>query len=900
MIPALAGLAGAVALASVGAAGSAEAIAAGGNAWHVACADTNGDGRSELVTACFDGSIRCLNLDERRCLWTYDTRAFPYDLEVADLDGDDRAESLVASADGNLYVIGHDGLLRWKFATPAPLYQVATMRAGDATRVIAAGVDRNLYVLSVKGELLERRSRRNVVRLLGVGDLDGDRRDDLVIADWRGGVEALGGPGLRTLWRDSMRPRGGVHRQKIFRPYFLTIEDLDGDGRCELLFGSSFYNSYGVRVLSGSGSVLWEQQEGFDFRDGSQGSHTAPIACDVSPTPGKEVVVLNARRLFVFDARGKLLDQAAAPIGFTNIRAGANDNRDPSVFLASSPNGDDRIYRVRFGENWERAFSRLDRDGKMAVVGQNIEQVRRQVLAYRGAAPRGAEYVNLIAAGQPDSPERLQNLIQTVSFYRKQFPYRSCLFALSLTIGSNEPIPGFTRERSSVARRRMPPGEIPRLLQRLERAGVPFVFAVGHSCEPSISLETAESILRACPTTCLGFSSSENMDRDGSLEHYLNEYWFPLMDLCKKSRKKAFMVEKAAWWATVPAMKRYRKLADGSYADVLVMSVEDSNSRSPELNLAGRAGLFLSGAVNQLSARTIPDELCWNRIWEWECALTGHPFLRRQVVQALLGARFFEYKLVQTTAGEQMGFTQIGSESVEILLHMLGKGLLVPPAARDMAGISPLAIKMREPSADFLVQAENLGYQDAFTEDRLERTAPMSGLACYWGAAPTEESYIGGYLLDQETHFGNFIPKTPYGFPAIVPTACRSKIAGWPVGGWETDGRWFYDDGSRVTGLEARSRVLADFKAAADGMPFQLLGPAFMQAQRMGDDVFRLTLIDPGYLDPDDRQVVIRVRDDRPVKQVVDLLSGQALETNEGQIGLTIPAGVFRIVEVKF
>jgi len=890
------------------AAGLAAAVPVAGNAWHLALADVTGDGRGEIIYACYHGKVCCQDERSGQVLWQYETGAFPYHLAAGDVNGDGRAETFVASADGSLYALGPDGALLWTHTTRAPLYHVALARLADAVWVLTGGVDRNLYVLKPDGEVVKTLPQDRVVRLIGAGDLDGDGEEEVVCVAARGEVQALKGAELEQLWRtrtgpivDGEEKPGKWRRKDEFQS--LEVADLDGDGRCELLFGLGCHAACGIRVLSCDGTLRWDKADGLTgFRDGTVYSHTEVTACDLDPAPGQEMIALNARRLFVFDAEGNELTSAVAPIAFTDIRAATPAKGTPELWLGSSPNGDDRIYRMRPAEGWEDAFGGLQREGKMRRITENLAKLREQIAAYEGMAPPGSRYVHIVAGGQPNTPGKLAWMPDVIEWYRERFPYESCIFAVGISVAADELVPGFFKPDHRTQGRRLPPADIVALLRVLEESETHFIVNMGHGCEPQIALETAEAILRACPEYCLGFRCSENSDYGDRLEHYFNDYWFPLMDLCKEYEKKAILVEKGAWWIAVPAMARFRKLVDGTYADVLVPSVEDSNSRSPELNLAGRAGLFAAGAVNQWSARTIADELCWNRYFEWEFPMTGHPFLRRQLAAVALGARFFEYShtLHWYTQERERRPTVVATELIEPLVHMLGKGLLVPPERQDMLGVSPCAIRMRQPSEQFLTEAFNFHHHDDFAWSEEEAASPFEGIACHWGAAPVRENYVGHYLFEQDRHYGNFVPATPFGFPLIVPEFVELSGAAAQDCAWETDGRHFYDDGRALSGIEARPQVLESFEDAARGLPFRAEGHVFLQAQRIDEATVRMILIDPGFLDPDDREVALHVRSARPVRELVDLLSGASLEVSNGVARVTVPAGAFRLLEARF
>lgn len=881
------------------AAGTAESIPAQGNAWHIATADVFGDSAPEIVYACYDGAIGCQS-SAGTARWSFNTGAFPYDLAVSDLDGDQKSEVLVASADGHLTCVGSNGSLRWRFAAEAPLYQVTVIQSRGRVQVLTGGVDRKLYILDANGRMEKAIAWPKSIRLIRAGDLDGDQHPEAVVVCWTGEVQAFRWPDWKEMWRRDLRresargPRGDV-----WFAHSLVIDDLDGDGPCELIFGSGVDTRLGVRVMSGDGSLRWEKVEAFETSEGGAMGHTAVALCNFGGPLGRQIAALDGRFLFLIDRTGRTWAKGAAPVSFTNLCSAEPETATPAIYLSSSPNGDDRIFRVGLGKGWERSFGALRREGAMGRIGQNLDRIRKQIMDYRGSPPTDQTYVHVVGAGQIASTAALESLFSLVGYYRRLFPYPNSTFAIHLSIQPDEPVHRFAASPAPPGGSQVPRAQFIEMVTRCEKANVPFILSVSHGCLPWVPLDLVEQAAIIGRRTCLGFLSSEDDGDAEQIGRFLGEYWLPLMGICKRAGKKAFLVEKHAWWVTVPAMRRFRELVDESFSDVVVMSVEDSNSRCPELNLAGRLGLFLSGTVRHISARTVKDEMCWNRQWEWESSMTGHPFLRRQMVQALCGAEYFEHML-PLRAGVPVrpgGFSAIGAESAELVIHMLGKGLLVPPAPNEMAALSPQMIRMREPDARFVREAFNIHGHDTFTPDREEFDSPFEGLACHRGAAPVRPAYVGGYLFGIERHSGGFIPATPYGLVAIVPNFVDHRRCFWAKDAWETDGRWWFEGAKRRSGLEARSSVIQSFEQAAAGLAIRLEGRAFMQVQRIGSEILRATLIDAGFLDPADRPVKLRVREDLRVNRIADILSGEMLGMRERTVALTVPAGAFRIIE---
>jgi hypothetical protein len=212
-----------------------------------------------------------------------------------------------------------------------------------------------------------------------------------------------------------------------------------------------------------------------------------------------------------------------------------------------------------------------------------------------------------------------------------------------------------------------------------------------------------------------------------------------------------------------------------------------------------------------------------------------------------------------------------------------------------MLGLSPVLIGMREPNEKYLVDAFKFHSSHQFDPDR---SSAFEGIAEYWGVTPAKDYYIGKYLMGVDRHYGNFVPQTPYGFPVILPEFLE-KNAFWAKDKWETDGVSMYKGDKELNALAAKKDVLADFVKESKNLPFRAEGKVFMQAQRLASGSVRITLIDSGFIDPDDRETVLHIRDASEKSELKDLLSGEKIKIENNKASLIVPAGAFRILEFK-
>lgn len=149
---------------------------------------------------------------------------------------------------------------------------------------------------------------------------------------------------------------------------------------------------------------------------------------------------------------------------------------------------------------------------------------------------------------------------------------------------------------------------------------------IGHSSTPYVEVATVAAMLTAAPTMLRGFISSEAEPSD-TLPYYFEHFLKPVLELCVQHQRRLIVTSKNIAWAHTPADNIPPRLHSQSprYRSALLPSVEDSNSRSPDVNLSARVGLWLDGQVDDWAVRSAADWFSFNRDWEWEYPMTGHP-----------------------------------------------------------------------------------------------------------------------------------------------------------------------------------------------------------------------------------------------------------------------------------
>jgi hypothetical protein len=198
----------------------------------VMISDLDLDGKNDILVANFGKNsisvFRNSNIKEGEfsfdSKFEIETGVQPYHIETEDLDGDGKLDLVVANRGNNT----------------VSAFLNTTTQIGIIT--FAASVDKKTGVLP---------------RSVSIGDLDGDGKADLAVAN--------AGDGTVSLYRNTSSGVGNISfEDKIdlsgSSPYFVSIEDLDHDGMADLTIANSSLTDNSVSIIKNTGNFNFDTQ----------------------------------------------------------------------------------------------------------------------------------------------------------------------------------------------------------------------------------------------------------------------------------------------------------------------------------------------------------------------------------------------------------------------------------------------------------------------------------------------------------------------------------------------------------------------------------------------------------------------------------------------------------------
>lgn len=889
-------------------------IEVGANIWHL-----EKQIEEQLVMADYNGRISMRDIQKNVEIWHFDAGSFVFDLKTGDINRDGKMETALVTAQGELIVLDSQGKKLWSFQSELPLYNVGfgNFTGDEKLEITSGGIDRHVYVFDYIGNLIAKSPKvERLVHRIAMGNLDKDEYDEILVIENRtiANLMKISGDSIRSVWRKPLKvpderinwenPRGN------FFAFSVEIADLDGDGINEIIFGDTFFNKQAVLVTSNEAEPIWisEGLPPFQKVNDSQIEFysTAFVRCaDLFPEyPEKEVISVAGGMFRIWDSKGNLLGSQNAKVGFTDIEVDGK-----IIYLGSAPNGDEFVYRIKIDEDWQETISNIGFEGLIKEIKENSDELSSMIERYQPVSVPDKVYDLQIGFGSvPTDAKGLEEYKKQIEWFSKKFPYPNLRVIKSMkAIEETPPLdengepwsPG--RWKVDAINGTMTVEEILQKAKWIEENKIPTIFYIGHSCMPFITLETAEKILQIAPNYCLGFQTSEDENLE-LIPRYFEHFFKPLSDLCLQYGKRNITKNKGLWWLSSPSIPEvYDAMFQDGRVKVAGTATEDSNSRTPELNLMGRGGLWQAGLLMYNDVSIHGDLFSFNRFQQWEYPRVGHPYLRLLLAHTTMGMTQVNMRIRDIIADNgNYKFNSIGEESTEIYYHLLGKGLVISPDRKDVLGYSPVGIVVHKPQKKWLIDAHNGHSPERWVEDAELHNAIFPHNGNLWGMTNTPEHAFQKVIFNKERQFGYQIPATPFGLVAMVPEFADLEDVAGVVQWWHTDGIYAWKEGGpKLIGNEAAKVILQDFQNAAQKLLFRQVGePVFMQAIRTDEDKYRLYFVDPGWINPADRDVAVMIQMEGTFT-AENVLSGENYPINENVFNVHVPAGLFTIVDIK-
>lgn len=845
-------------------------------------------GKSVLYNSELDGSVSCYTVDGKK-LWRNPTQspAILFEIVTADVNGDGNDDLLAASGDGNIYCWDSKGSLLWKFSSnhKVRFSEVAALKTEKGMQIFAGGNDSKLYELNAAGKMVSETPIKGIVRKIEVGNFIEVGKPSIFLMTYAGdkfGWAFMGfiDPKTKAVQKSINQKEAGLN--KIWGRLMVTdisVSDIDNDKRDDVLFFGAAEKE-GVFLAMNS-----DFKEIATFvsptKDAQRYAHV--IGTSLQPVRN-EIALQYGGFIYVCDLQGKLIAKSGTKYGEIIYNDLTLEPVSKQLLCAGQVGGDNSVYKYSLKNSaWYDTQQTLM--GRMADVEKNIETLYKQTLNFKlPEYQKPADKPWVIISGNDQLPEvkklKAAEIMQIKQLTLQENTSREKMVAAY----GKDALKKDRRGKYDKTR-----AEIVAMAKDMEAKGQLFTLWAGHGTDPFyLQIETLEEILKVAPTTCYGFIYAE-MDNteDPRVVYFIKEYVPRLAAACRVNGKaKLYFRYKNMFWAASSHIEPWKDMFfSGKYRDVLVPASEDTSSRTQDINLVGRVGMFAGGYVNDFAMRLVDDNPT-----SWRPLTPGgqrsvSPYLRQGVMMAAYGAR----------VGVLFPINYLEEPGMNVLYALMKSGVLPIVKRENILSISSWHL-IQDIDKELIENIDN--HHDVTNYSPKDVEPVFSVCQMNWAGASLPDYDFSKAALGVNYRWLNYMPELPNGMVPIVPVEYKSTLDNKGIPYTISNCSKGFVNDQLIPAKDFGAKIKATAELGASKMLVNVAGAAW-SAIRIDETHVRVILIDPGYIDPQDRKVTVRFNTLQPTT-ATDILSKESLKISDKSIQLTVPAGSMRFIDLKY
>ncbi|MFD2256659.1 hypothetical protein ACFSSA_08225 [Luteolibacter algae] len=882
--------------------------------------------KSLVVASTYEGGILSMN-DCGEIAWEKELSGLVnHDVFCADINGDGIDEILAANGDGSIYCLNSKGEIQWTFKeNDAPMYSVCVISKAGVPYVVCGGFDKNLYYLDASGKKVkaiasitysqekpwqwadlvspkEREHTANFIRPI-------KQKDGTEILAVIGQI-AQTSTGSLYLFQPLEEKPFKISKIESRRPIgSFTTTDTDGDGTEEVLLGTadslSGVSFVSIDISNGEQkqtmlSSLRKQIEGFGYRVAQPEVIAKGNSWEYFVLYGSRIVLAGP------DADMKKAEVLTSRYSFNDM---CKDPVSGKIILASAQSGGSCVHIIDpANPEWKNSYENLAPPGKIQSILDNTARVREELAGFKKPShERDPLPVWLMSDGFPTehSEKVASDIIAN---------YKSPVFLGGRHQGRVESFDRSSMESERYRERRDKRKRYDLTQQEVldtiipEYQGVPGIaYWGGHGNDPNYyQVSTTKKIIDAANGKKTVLIFPEIQDQTDSFPWLMNYLIYPLAEYGESRNTNLYIRSKNTFWHGDVYLPGWSRLIAGEFPHVFVPAMEESHSKTMDVSVGARMGIWASGAVDSWGARCARDNASWDKTREHSHQMLPNHFLRHMIYNVSSGAQYLDN-------------FPVDQDYMSLLWELIAKGALYVPKREELVSINPVHLSMKSPDEHFLNEGGNAHWTvffDAKSEE--ENKMVFSRMNGSWKGARITEWDFSRYASGVGERRLNYLPPYPHGTVLITPPqegvfsdpkAPRGKLTDHlhPLyksitKEYITDGRNYYSaDGTETFAAEEYYRVIAaDIEKGAEKLPLTVSGEnvAWVVAQTAPKHL-RLTLVDGGYINPGDRKAKVQFGSVVP-KLMTELMSGESFRADDPKsVEIEIPCGSFRFIDIE-
>ncbi|ANQ51610.1 hypothetical protein MY04_4268 [Flammeovirga sp. MY04] len=882
--------------------------------------------KNYIVANSYEGRILIFDAKGKK-LWDHPLSGYAnHDLWCDDINNDGNDEILAANADGHLYVLNHKGDLLWKYkAEETPLLSVTAMNGAEGKYIVIGGMDRYLYYLSPKGKLIQTifaddyslEKPRTKMKDKRIPSSTSHVANFLRPAKYTNGEEILVVHGMHN----QNNSTGSIYLFKAdattpFKKFSLgtkgTVGDLrvvdaNNDGVNELSLGSS-----GMLEKGQITEVNLESKEviSHSFRKNFR-KELKNYGYRVAQTDlvllGKEskFFTLVGNNIILQDAKynTQTAEVLQTKYAYNNMW---KDTSTGNIILASAQSGGSCIHILHLDNpSWEKGYKNLEPKGKLSKLLKNTADFRSTIQSFEKPKWEGKGQdvffmTEKITDGNEEIIGKLKKQNRSPYFLKSQ--HMPKVENWDRTDFGNKV---YTEKRDRRKTYSLSQQDVLDILVPNYKNEYGISYWGGHGNDPMmISLETEKKILDAGgdKKTVMIFPELEHYDQN--FAYVMDNFLYPLADYAKGKNANIYVRTKHAFWHSIIYLPMWNGLVSGEYSSIFVPSMEETTDKSMDLSYSGKMGIWASGATDSWGARAARDNTSYYRQRQFSSQTVPNHMLRMMVYNIASGAQY-------------LNNFHVDQKYFSVLYEMVDKGVIYVPKKSEIVSFNPVHLSMTTPDKDFLDEGNNVKWTTFYDKEREDnRKMVFSRLNGSWPAAPVTAYDFSAYASGSKERRLDFLPKFENGMVLITPPqsgvyadkkASRGKLEDHLHPLYKNITKEFITNGKDYLSADGKQTFAADTyyknveKAIQEGskqIPINVSGDVAWVAVQTAPNHIRLTLVDNGYINPDDRKAKITFNSIE-VKGVKDVVSKEEIDYSDKNMEVEIPCGLFRFLDIE-
>ncbi len=845
------------------------------------------DKKPVLYISSLSDGVGCYNLKGEK-IWDFklEVPAVIFEIQSTDIDGDGNDDLLAASGNGNIYCWSSEGKLLWKFnpGHKVRFSEIAVVKNNNQIKIFAGGNDYQLYEIDVQGKLISTTKIKGAVRKIESGKFRNKENEELFLMTYNSDKFRWEFMGILDAESKEILKSVKINHPSLkeLRKAMVTdisIADINKDGLSDILFFGDVSFAPIFTAVNGDFNIISK------FKASKKESQRYGHAKGTCLLPVRDEVMFQfGGVMYRLDLSGKLIDKNGERYGgnvYSNFVVEPNSKQ---LIATGEVDGGNGVYFYNLKrKSW--LFKDQKLKGTMVQVEKNLDVLYEQILDFKMPSyqQKSDESWVMVCSKKIDTKvNRLKgnNIQFVIQKAPKESTDRTSMVAVMGKIASKKDKRGKYKDSRE---------DIVKMARDYEKEGQPFTFWAGHGNDPFyIQIETLEEVLRVAPKTCRGFVYAEmNNIKDPRVVHFVREYVPRLAKAIRVNNKaKLYFRYKNAFWGLTNKLPLWQELFfSKKYNDFLIPASEDTSNRTQDVNLAGRVGMFAAGYVDDFAMRLVDDNPTSWRPLSPGGQRSFSPYLRQGVMMAAYGAKHGVIFDNHFTKGP----------GLNILFGLMKSGAL--PIAKKENILSISSWHLIKDVDDHLIHTIDQHHslkQYSIEDDK----AVFSVAQMHWAGANIPEYDYSKIALGVDYRWLNYMPEMPHGMVPIAPYEYKDELLKNKTPFSMSNGSKAYSNEKIISAKDYASEFNNIVNQGEAQLPIVVKGASW-SAIRLDESHVRVIIVDPGYIEPKDRNVTITFNNNLP-KSAIDILSKKEVKIKENTIKTKVLAGSLKFIDLIY